>query len=213
MECSVVQPHGAISASDCESKSNVLRKLLKRANSYEDAMMPFPGATIISQLLKSNMAKNGGGGGGGERGERGERGGDGGFPGSGLSSGGSEAPQEDACSNSSQDSPQECLSPFGRPPGLGAFDLERLNDEHLRAKRARVENIIRGMSHSPSVVVPASTRHHPDGGRDRDRDMDVERDMEMDGPQQAPSPRGGGGIIGVGGGEMCSLGSPSRDHH
>uniref|UniRef100_A0A672ZSB2 Uncharacterized protein n=1 Tax=Sphaeramia orbicularis TaxID=375764 RepID=A0A672ZSB2_9TELE len=112
------------------SKSNVLRKLLKRANSYEDTMMPFPGTTIISQLLKNNMAKNGGGP---ERGERGDR---------GLSNTSSEAPQEDACSNSSQDStPQECLSPFGRPPGLGTFDIERLNDEHLRAKRARVENI------------------------------------------------------------------------
>lgn len=121
------------------------------------------------------------------------------FPGSGLSSGGSEAPQEDACSNSSQDSPQECLSPFGRPPGLGAFDLERLNDEHLRAKRARVENIIRGMSHSPSVVMPASARHSE--GREREREMDGEREMEMDGPQPPSSPRGGSG---GGGGEMCS---------
>lgn len=190
MDCSVVQPHGGpgvVSASDSESKSNVLRKLLKRANSYEDAMMPFPGTTIISQLLKNNMAKNGGGH---ERGDRGER--DVGFSNSGLSNTSSEAPQEDACSNSSQDStPQECLSPFGRPPGLGAFDIERLNDEHLRAKRARVENIIRGMSHSPSVVVPASSRH------ERDHDIDVDRDMELDCPppnsqQQAPSsPRGG----------------------
>lgn len=190
MDCSVVQPHGGpgvVSASDSESKSNVLRKLLKRANSYEDAMMPFPGTTIISQLLKNNMAKNGGGH---ERGDRGER--DVGFSNSGLSNTSSEAPQEDACSNSSQDStPQECLSPFGRPPGLGAFDIERINDEHLRAKRARVENIIRGMSHSPNVVVPASSRH------ERDHDIDVDRDMELDCPplnsqQQAPSsPRGG----------------------
>ncbi|XP_032441527.1 prospero homeobox protein 1 [Xiphophorus hellerii] len=195
MECSVVQPHGGpgvVSAGDSESKSNVLRKLLKRANSYEDAMMPFPGTTIISQLLKNNIAKNGGGH---ERGERGDRV-ESGFPGSGLSNASSDAPQEDACSNSSQDStPQECLSPFGRPPGLATFDIERLNDEHLRAKRARVENIIRGMSHSPSVVVPAASRH------ERDHEMDGERDLELDCPprqsqQQAPSsPRGG---------EVCS---------
>ncbi|XP_055005658.1 prospero homeobox protein 1 [Boleophthalmus pectinirostris] len=194
MDCSVVQPHGGpgvVSASDSESKSNVLRKLLKRANSYEDAMMPFPGTTIISQLLKNNIAKNGGGH---DRGDRGDR--DVGFSNSGLSNTSSEAPQEDACSNSSQDStPQECLSPFGRPPGLANFDIERLNDEHLRAKRARVENIIRGMSHSPSVVVPASSRH------ERDHDIDADRDMELDCPppnaqQQAPSsPRGG---------EVCS---------
>uniref|UniRef100_A0A8C6KQU7 Prospero homeobox 1 n=1 Tax=Nothobranchius furzeri TaxID=105023 RepID=A0A8C6KQU7_NOTFU len=175
MECSVVQPHGGpgvVSASDSESKSNVLRKLLKRANSYEDTMMPFPGTTIISQLGET------------------------GFPGSGFSNASSDVPQEDACSNSSQDStPQECLSPFGRPPGMATFDIERLNNEHLRAKRARVENIIRGMSHSPSVVVAAASRH------ERDHDMDGERDMDLDCPplqsqQQAPSsPRGG---------EVCS---------
>lgn len=190
MECSVVQPHGGpgvVSASDSESKSNVLRKLLKRANSYEDAMMPFPGTTIISQLLKNNMAKNGGGG--ADRADRG----DAGFPGSGLSNASSDAPPEDACSNSSQGStPQECLSPFGRPPGLATFDVERLNDEHLRAKRARVENIIRGMSHSPSVVVPTAVRH------ERDHEMDGDRDMELDCPppqsqqqQQPSSPRRG----------------------
>ncbi|XP_077195203.1 prospero homeobox protein 1 isoform X3 [Paroedura picta] len=119
-------------------KSNVLRKLLKRANSYEDAMMPFPGATIISQLLKNNMNKNGGT--------------EPSFQASGLSSTGSEVHQEDVCSNSSRDSPQECLSPFGRPT-ISQFDMDRLCDEHLRAKRARVENIIRGMSHSPSVAL------------------------------------------------------------
>ncbi|XP_040286355.1 prospero homeobox protein 1 isoform X1 [Bufo bufo] len=119
-------------------KSNVLRKLLKRANSYEDAMMPFPGATIISQLLKNNMNKNGGT--------------EPSFQASGLSSTGSEIHQEDVCSNSSRDSPQECLSPFGRP-SMREFELDRLCDEHLRAKRARVENIIRGMSHSPNVSM------------------------------------------------------------
>ncbi|KAK9531564.1 hypothetical protein VZT92_010983 [Zoarces viviparus] len=203
MECSVVQPHGGpgiVSASDTESKSNVLRKLLKRANSYEDTMMPFPGTTIISQLLKNNMAKNGGGHDRGERGDRVDRG-DVGFPGSGLSNASSDAPQEDACSNSSHDStPQECLSPFGRP-GLATFDIERLNDEHLRAKRARVENIIRGMSHSPSVVVPAASRH------ERDHEMDGDHEIDLDCPppqsqQQAPSsPRGG---------EVCS--SNSREN-
>ncbi|KAG8443750.1 hypothetical protein GDO86_009069 [Hymenochirus boettgeri] len=119
-------------------KSNVLRKLLKRANSYEDAMMPFPGATIISQLLKNNINKNGGS--------------EPSFQTSGLSSTGSEIHQEDVCSNSSRDSPQECLSPFGRP-NMSQFDMDRLCDEHLRAKRARVENIIRGMSHSPNVSL------------------------------------------------------------
>ncbi|XP_070786871.1 prospero homeobox protein 1a [Enoplosus armatus] len=175
-DCSLVS-HGH-GGSDGE-KSNVLRKLLKRANSYEDAIMPFPGATIISQLLKNNMGKNGGS--------------DSGFQGSGaLSSGGSEIQAEDACSNSSRDrdSPSDCLSPgpplapppssssFGRPPppsshnshpssqplSLSSFDLDRLSDEHLRAKRARVENIIRGMSHSP-LVRPNAGDHNQESLR------------------------------------------------
>ncbi|XP_076843946.1 prospero homeobox protein 1a isoform X2 [Brachyhypopomus gauderio] len=133
VECSVVQHAGT-------EKSNVLRKLLKRANSYEDAMMPFPGATIISQLLKNNLTKNGVS--------------EPPFQSSGLSSTGSEIHQEDACSTSSRGSPPECLSPFSRP-SMAQFDIDRLTDEHLRAKRARVENIIRGMSHSPSVTLRA----------------------------------------------------------
>uniref|UniRef100_A0A667XSI0 Prospero homeobox 1a n=1 Tax=Myripristis murdjan TaxID=586833 RepID=A0A667XSI0_9TELE len=178
-DCSLVS-HGHGGTNGDGEKSNVLRKLLKRANSYEDSMMPFPGATIISQLLKNNMGKNGGS--------------DSGFQGSGaLSSGGSEIQAEDACSNSSsrdRDSPSDCLSPgpplpppptssFGRPPpppnhpshpasqalSLSSFDLERLSDEHLRAKRARVENIIRGMSHSP--LVRTSTGDH---GQENARD-------------------------------------------
>ncbi|XP_039648594.1 prospero homeobox protein 1-like isoform X2 [Perca fluviatilis] len=178
-ECSLVG-HGHGGASGDGEKSNVLRKLLKRANSYEDAMMPFPGATIISQLLKNNMGKNGGS--------------DSGFQGSGaLSSGGSEVHAEDACSNSSRDSPSDCLSPgpplppppssssFGRPVppsslnshapsqplSLSTFDLDRLSDEHLRAKRARVENIIRGMSHSPLV------RPNGDHGQESNRENET----------------------------------------
>ncbi|XP_040888485.1 prospero homeobox protein 1a [Toxotes jaculatrix] len=180
-DCSLISHGHGGTAGDGE-KSNVLRKLLKRANSYEDAIMPFPGATIISQLLKNNIGKNGGS--------------DSGFQGSGaLSSGGSEIQAEDACSNSSrdQDSPSDCLSPgpplpppsssssFGRPPppsslnshapsqplSLSSFDLDRLSDEHLRAKRARVENIIRGMSHSP-LVRPNTSDHNQESNRDNE---------------------------------------------
>ncbi|XP_067845023.1 prospero homeobox protein 1a [Heptranchias perlo] len=142
---SAMNPHGSDQDIECSvvqhtdgDKSNVLRKLLKRANSYEDAMMPFPGATIISQLLKNNATKNGST--------------ELNLQASGLSSTGSEANQEDACSNSSRESAQECVSPFSRP-SMSQFDVDRLCDEHLRAKRARVENIIRGMSHSPNVTL------------------------------------------------------------
>lgn len=130
VNCSVVQH------TDSE-KSNVLHKLLKRTNSYEDTLVTFPGATIISQLLKNNLTKNGAN--------------ESDFQSNGLSRTGSEIHQEDVCSSSSRGSPQECVSPFSRP-SMAQFDIDRLTDEHLRAKRARVENIIRGMSHSPNVT-------------------------------------------------------------
>ncbi|KAL7369556.1 hypothetical protein ABVT39_002024 [Epinephelus coioides] len=228
-DCSLVS-HGHGGANGDGEKSNVLRKLLKRANSYEDAIMPFPGATIISQLLKNNMGKNGGS--------------DSGFQGSGaLSSGGSEIHAEDACSNSSRDrdSPSDCLSPgpplpppsssssFGRPPppsslnshapsqplSLSTFDLDRLSDEHLRAKRARVENIIRGMSHSPLVRPNGdhnqeSTRenenciNNSNGGNDHRRDgnshnTSSHNHSRSDGPSSllsSPGSRGGGVSVG-----------------
>ncbi|XP_072235190.1 prospero homeobox protein 1a [Leuresthes tenuis] len=218
-DCSLVShSHGGTNGDG--EKSNVLRKLLKRANSYEDAIMPFPGATIISQLLKNNMGKNGGS--------------DSGFQGSGaLSSGGSEIQAEDACSNSSRDrdSPSDCLSPgpplpppttsssFGRPPPpsnhsshapsqplpLSSFDLDRLSDEHLRAKRARVENIIRGMSHSPLVRPNAgdhqeSHRENENNGSDHRGDGSSHNtSSRSDCPSSLlSSPGSRGGMVGVG---------------
>ncbi|XP_053365330.1 prospero homeobox protein 1a [Clarias gariepinus] len=139
-----MNPHGAEQDVNCSvvqhtdsEKTNVLHKLLKRASSYEDTLVNFPGATIISQLLKNNLTKNGAN--------------EPDFQSNGLSRTSSEIHPEDVCSTSSRGSPQECLSPFSRP-SMAQFDIDRLTDEHLRAKRARVENIIRGMSHSPNVT-------------------------------------------------------------
>uniref|UniRef100_A0A8C4SXM9 Uncharacterized protein n=1 Tax=Erpetoichthys calabaricus TaxID=27687 RepID=A0A8C4SXM9_ERPCA len=134
VECSVVQH------ADGE-KSNVLRKLLKRANSYEDAMISFPGATIISQLLKSNMTKNGVN--------------EASFQGSGLSSTGSEIHQEDACSNSSRESPPECLSPFSRPT-MSQFDIERLSDERAEGWWTRWSRCFQTATPSPSGLPTSS---------------------------------------------------------
>uniref|UniRef100_A0A7N6C001 Prospero domain-containing protein n=1 Tax=Anabas testudineus TaxID=64144 RepID=A0A7N6C001_ANATE len=205
-DCSLVS-HGHGGTNSDGEKSNVLRKLLKRANSYEDAIMPFPGATIISQLLKNNMGKNGGS--------------DSGFQGSGaLSSAGSEIQAEDACSNSSRDSPSDCLSPgpplppppssssFGRPLpplslnshnssqslSLSSFDLDRLSDEHLRAKRARVENIIRGMSHSPLV-----RSNNSNSSNDHRGDRNSHDHSRSDCPSSLlSSPGSRGGVVSVG---------------
>lgn len=135
-----------------EATSNVLRKLLKRASSYEDDMIPFSGATIVTKLLKSNKPTRGGR--------------EPVFPRKAEP----EPPQDDNCSNSSQ----ECLSPFGQIARTHS-DSERLNEEHLQAKRARVENIIRGINHSPNAMAPC--------GNDGEGESEV--------PAQSFSPREG----------------------
>lgn len=147
-----------------EAKSNVLRKLLKRASSYEDNMIPFSGATIITKLLNSNKATRGTG--------REPM-----FPRKAEP----ETPQEDTCSSSSQESAKECLSPFGQIAGTH-LDSERLNEEHLQAKRARVENIIRGMNHSPNAMTPSIP-----SGKDCERDGEGETEV----PGHSFSPREG----------------------
>ncbi|KAL6477539.1 hypothetical protein MHYP_G00133740 [Metynnis hypsauchen] len=60
-----------------------------------------------------------------------------------------ESAQEDRSSMSSKDSLGESSSPGGHASGMSA-EPERPLSEHLQAKRARVENIIRGMAGSPS---------------------------------------------------------------
>lgn len=111
-------------------------------------------------------------------------------------------------SSRERDSPSDCLSPgpplappppsssssssFGRqqqqqhnshapsqPLSLSSFDLDRLSDEHLRAKRARVENIIRGMSHSP-LVRPAPGDHSQEANRDNDGGANGGNDHRVD---------------------------------
>ncbi|XP_077075732.1 prospero homeobox protein 1-like [Siphateles boraxobius] len=148
-----------------EAKSNVLRKLLKRASSYEDNMIPFSGATIITKLLNSNKATRGTGGREPMLPRKAEP----------------ETPQEDTCSSSSQGSAKECHSPFGHIAGTH-LDSERLDEEHLQAKRARVENIIRGMNHSPKAMTPSIPS---------EKDCERDREGENEVPAQFFSPREG----------------------
>ncbi|KAL2082177.1 hypothetical protein ACEWY4_021995 [Coilia grayii] len=177
----VADGNGSISSS--EAKSNVLRKLLKRQananSSYEDTMTPLAGATIISQLLQSSAAKNhapttptrtpGSGHSPHTTGHTHHSTGPAqpSFP-SSTSDGGL---QEDACSDptSSRSHSPPALArlspPFGHlSPSLAPLPEARLTDEHLRAKRARVENIIRGMSHSPNMAPPPHNSSSVRGG-------------------------------------------------
>ncbi|KAL1254286.1 hypothetical protein QQF64_016515 [Cirrhinus molitorella] len=146
-----------------EAKSNVLRKLLKRGSSYEDNMVSFSGATIITKLLKSSKAT------------RGTEGREAVIPRNAEP----EPLQEDTCSNSSQESAEESFSPFGKI-SLNHLDSERLNEDHLRAKRARVENIIRGINHLPNVMATSISN-----GKDCERELEGEAEITV----QSFSPR------------------------
>ncbi|XP_016396733.1 prospero homeobox protein 1-like [Sinocyclocheilus rhinocerous] len=136
-------------------ESNVLRKLLKSGSSYEDNIIPFSGATIITKLLKSNKATRGTG----DRELVIPRNAE------------PEPLQEDTCSNSSQESAEAYLSPLGKI-SLNHLDSERLNEEYLQAKRARVENIIRGMNHLPNVMATSI-------GKDCERDLEGETEITV----------------------------------
>ncbi|XP_073673043.1 prospero homeobox protein 1-like [Garra rufa] len=144
-------------AQHCEAKSNVLRKLLKKGSSYEDNMIPFSGATIITKLLKSSKATRGTGGRESVIPRNAEP----------------EPLQEDTCSNSSQECVEESLSPFGKI-SQNHLDSERLNEDHLRAKRARVENIIRGMNHLPNVMATSISN-----GKACERELEGETEITV----------------------------------
>ncbi|KAI4831336.1 hypothetical protein KUCAC02_000883 [Chaenocephalus aceratus] len=222
-DCSLVS-HGHGGSNSDGEKSNVLRKLLKRANSYEDAIMPFSGATIISQLLKSNMGKNGGREWSSvqwrlrdpRRGRLQQL-----LPRPGQ-------PVRLPLSWASSPPPFLLLllwatTAFFKPQlprSLSAplplhFDLDRLSDEHLRAKRARVENIIRGMSHSP--LVRSNGDHNQDISRENEncsinsnssnghrregncRNTSSHNHSRSDGPSSLlSSPGSRGGVVSVG---------------
>ncbi|XP_030644232.1 prospero homeobox protein 2 [Chanos chanos] len=59
--------------------------------------------------------------------------------------------QEDQSSISSKDSLGESISPGGLPSNGLTSEVEKPLNDHLQAKRARVENIIRGMAGSPNA--------------------------------------------------------------
>ncbi|MBN3294837.1 PROX1 protein, partial [Amia calva] len=68
--------------------------------------------------------------------------------------------QEDRSSNSSKDSTIEPLSPGSHPSTTASSEGDKPLNEHHEAKRARVENIIRGMAGSPNARVPGEGDRH-----------------------------------------------------
>uniref|UniRef100_A0A4W3IHS6 Prospero domain-containing protein n=1 Tax=Callorhinchus milii TaxID=7868 RepID=A0A4W3IHS6_CALMI len=107
------------------------------------------------------------------------------FSSSNVSSSTTESSQEDRSSNSSKDSVQDLSLPPSEAHATSSVEGDRFFDEHLRAKRARVENIIRGMSSSPTVAIPSNELEkdgsHQQGGL-RDQYKENKRKQRL--PQQ-----------------------------
>lgn len=80
-------------------------------------------------------------------------------------------------------------------PVPGAGDREPLSDEHLRAKRARVESIIQGMSLPPTPQAPGTG---VEGGVGQDREKGSEMSWEGRRKPRVPQPQRGAGVAGRG---------------
>lgn len=74
--------------------------------------------------------------------------------------------QEDQSSVSSKDSTVEAASPSGQAPAGGSPEGEHSVSDHLQAKRARVENIIRVMVGSPNSRQHGDSERLESDGRD-----------------------------------------------
>uniref|UniRef100_A0A8C5L085 Prospero homeobox 2 n=1 Tax=Jaculus jaculus TaxID=51337 RepID=A0A8C5L085_JACJA len=121
------------------------------------------------------------------------------------------SPQSQACSHLAEPckederSPPSCElgrdSPFpwSQLPVSSLPDPGWFVDEHIRAKRARVETIVQGMGLSPSPLVPGSARARdnpccPEKARERKRKQRLPMQQGLLKPDTAPdqSPRKGG---------------------
>ncbi|XP_028677022.2 prospero homeobox protein 2 [Erpetoichthys calabaricus] len=136
------------SSTDCylESDENKMLYPCLRRNLFEDSLGAYPNSSIISQLLQKSIHN--------------KRLADDNFfylSASALpSSTTADCGVEDRSSSSSRESTMEPLSPESH---LSSSEGERPINENHQAKRARVENIIRGMAASPNEQSPG------EGGR------------------------------------------------
>ncbi|XP_048455994.1 prospero homeobox protein 1-like [Rhincodon typus] len=121
-------------------KTNQLPTHLKR-NFFEESVSSYSSRAIISHFLdqatkKNNLTAQ-----------------DFDFSSRNLSHSTSESFQEDRSSDCSKDSVQDLGSPFSQYHTSKTIEGDRMLDKHLQAKRARVENIIQGMSSSPNSIL------------------------------------------------------------
>ncbi|XP_043919969.1 prospero homeobox protein 1-like isoform X2 [Protopterus annectens] len=80
-------------------------------------------------------------------------------------------------------------SPLNHPTVTHLYEVERLYDEHLQAKRARVENIVRGMTNSPnSTPLICDVEKHGDYQNGHGKDSYRENKRKQRLPQHQTQP-------------------------
>ncbi|XP_076017744.1 prospero homeobox protein 2 [Genypterus blacodes] len=126
--------HNSSEACREDSKSDLMLPCFRRSM-YEDPLASYSSGSIISQLLRKTihnkraLEEN---------------------PFYLSSATAADSGQEDQCSVSSKDSTAEAASPSGHISTGASLEMDHPLSDHLQAKRARVENIIRVMAGSPN---------------------------------------------------------------
>ncbi|XP_067847154.1 prospero homeobox protein 2 [Heptranchias perlo] len=159
-------------------KSNRLHMRLKR-NFFEDSVSSYSSRAIISQFLKKATKKNN------------STDQELFFSARNLPRSTVESSQEDRSSNCSKESVLDLGSPLSQHHAMNNSEGDRSFDEHLQAKRARVENIIRGMSSSPNTILPNNELERHSSQRHRSlRDQYKENKRKQRLPQQQQQQEG-----------------------
>ncbi|XP_007939556.1 prospero homeobox protein 2 [Orycteropus afer afer] len=91
---------------------------------------------------------------------------------------------------------------WSQAPSSSLADLDWFWDEHIQAKRARVETVVQGMCPSPSTLVPGSARtwdspRYQEKARERKRkqSLPVQQDLPKPGPARDQGNRKGLGAL------------------
>ncbi|XP_072895342.1 prospero homeobox protein 2 [Hemitrygon akajei] len=159
------------------SQTNPLRAHLKR-NTFEDPTSSYSSRDIISQFLeKSSKKKN-------------STSHELIFSAKNLSRSTVNSFQEESNSNFSKDGGQDPGSSFAQHHSTNPGEGDRLFNEHLQAKRARVENIIRGMNSSPSDSLHHSELEREGGQRQGSLNLCKENKRKQRLPQQQQQQQG-----------------------
>ncbi|XP_041132882.1 prospero homeobox protein 1-like [Polyodon spathula] len=153
MNLSEQNTHSSTESYPVENKNELSHSYFKR-NRYDDSLRLYSNSSIISQLLRKTIQN--------------KRVAEeslfylppSAVPGSTTA----DFSQEDRSSSSSKESTLEPSSPASQPSTTTSLEADRPFNEHRQAKRARVENIIRGMAVFPNAQVPTDRdRNNPSG--------------------------------------------------